>query len=267
MRAALYFERLKMNHNILKYSIIVTCLLSLWSADTFAQADINPTDIVQKANDQLRGLSSTATMSMEIVRPDWSRTITMKTWASGEDYSLMLITAPARDKGMSILKREKEIWNWQPTIEKVIKLPPSMMMQSMMGSDFTNDDMVRQSSIVADYEHTMIGEEEVEGMTCYLIEFVPKPDAPVVWGKMKMWIEKDNYLQMKTEFYDEDDYLVNSMYGKDVKEMGGRILTTKLELVPADEEGNKTIVTYEDIQFDVDLQEKFFTVQNMKRVR
>lgn len=256
-----------MNFNILKYFLVFICFLALCCGTTFAQADIDPTTIVQKANDQLRGLSSTATMSMEIVRPDWSRTITMKTWASGEDYSLMLITAPARDKGMSILKREKEIWNWQPTIEKVIKLPPSMMMQSMMGSDFTNDDMVRQSSIVADYEHALIKEEEVEGMACYLIEFAPKPDAPVVWGKMKMWIEKENYLQLKTEFYDEDEYLVNSMYGKDIKEMGGRILTTKLELVPAEEEGHKTVVTYEDIEFDVDLQEKFFTVQNMKRVR
>ncbi len=256
-----------MHHTPSKYIKFFTCFLILASTTTFAQAQTNPKEIVQKANDQLRGLSSTATMSMKIVRPDWSRTITMKTWASGEDYSLMLITAPARDKGMSILKREKEIWNWQPTIEKVVKLPPSMMMQSMMGSDFTNDDMVRQSSIVADYEHTLLGEEEVEGMTCHVIEFDPKPDAPVVWGKMKMWIEKENYLQLKTEFYDEDDYLVNSMYGKDVKEMGGRILTTTLELVPAEEEGHKTIVTYEDIEFDVDLQEKFFTVQNMKRVR
>ena len=256
-----------MKQFLFKLSVVTFCLFPLALTNTFAQAEMNPKEIVQKANDQLRGQSSTATMSMEIIRPDWSRTVTMKTWASGEQYSLMLITAPARDKGMSILKRDKEIWNWQPTIEKVIKLPPSMMMQRLMGSDFTNDDLVRQSSIVEDYDHQLLGMEEIEARNCYIIEFTPKPEAPVVWGKLKMWIDKENYLQMKSEFYDEDDYLVNSMFGKDVHEMGGRILTTKLELVPADEEGNKTVITYEDIEFDVDLQEKFFTVQNMKRVR
>jgi len=248
------------------------CIISILFFTPFGECvpvDTDPTakEIVQKADEKLRGLSSEATLSMQIVRPDWNRTIEMKTWAVGEDYSLMLITAPARDKGTAILKREKEIWNWQPTIERVIKLPPSMMMQSWMGSDFTNDDLVKQSSIVVDYTHALAGEEEIDGLNCWVVELTPKEDAAVVWGKIKMWIDQSEYLQLKVEFYDEDDFLINTMHGKDVKELGGRTITTTMELIPAEKEGHTTILQYQDIKFDVKIDPNFFSVQNMKRVR
>ncbi len=141
------------------------------------------------------------------------------------------------------------------------------MMQSWMGSDFTNDDLVRESSIVKDYDHSLAGTEEIEGYECYKIELIPKPEAPVVWGKVISWISKDDYLQLKTEFHDEDGYLVNTMYGKEVKEMGGRLLPSRMEMVPADEEGKKTIIEQIDIAFDEPIKESFFSLQSMRRVR
>lgn len=225
-------------------------------------------EIVQKADEKARGVnSSRGEMKMTIVRPTWSREITIKSWTKGRDYSLMLVTAPARDKGTAFLKREQEIWNWQPTIERAIKLPPSMMMQSWMGSDFTNDDLVRESSVVVDYTHELLGEEEIDGRLCYQIELTPKPEAPVVWGKVISWISKDELLQLRTEFYDEEGELVNTMVGKEVKMIGGRLLPTRLEMIPADEEGKKTVVEQLDLTFDLPMDESFFSIQNMKQVR
>ncbi len=238
------------------------CLLLTYSLS--AQSAL---EIVQKSDEKLRGTSSYAEMTMTIERPKWTREVGMKSWAMGDDFGLILITSPARDKGTAFLKRDLEMWNWQPTIDRSIKMPPSMMMQSWMGSDFTNDDLVRQSSIVDDYEHRLLGEETIDDRACHKIELEPKPDAPVVWGRVLLWISKEEYLQLRVEFYDEDDYLINTMYGKDIRTLGGKILPARLEVIPAEEPGHKTIIEYQDLTFDVDLTEGFFSIQNMKRVQ
>jgi len=185
----------------------------------------------------------------------------------GDEKALILVIAPARDKGTAFLKREKEMWNWQPNIDRVIKMPPSMMSQSWMGSDFNNDDLVKQSSIVVDYTHKHIGTEVIEDRECWKIELIPKENAAVVWGKIYSWISKNEYLQLKTEFYDEDDYLINTMRGKSIKNLGGKILPSILEITPEEEEGNKTIIEYLSLEFDIKIDDSFFSVQNMQRVR
>lgn len=225
------------------------------------------TDIVKKAEEKARGSQAYGEMKMTIVRPQWTREITMKSWTKGEDYSLVVVTAPARDKGTAFLKRDKEIWNWQPSIDRSIKMPPSMMMQSWMGSDFTNDDLVKQSSMVTDFTHKILGKETIDGRPAHKIEFTPKANAAVVWGKIIMWIDVKDYLELKVEFYDEDGYLVNTMYGKNIKTIGGRTLPTRLELIPADKDGQKTIVEQLALDFNVKLDESFFSVQNLKRVK
>jgi outer membrane lipoprotein-sorting protein len=224
-------------------------------------------EIIKKAEDNARGQQAYGEMKMTIERPKWTREIIMKTWTKGDDYSLVVVTSPARDKGTAFLKRDKEIWNWQPSIDRSIKMPPSMMMQSWMGSDFTNDDLVKQSSMTTDFTHELIGKEVVDGRNCYVIEMIPKPDAAVVWGKIKMWVDDKDFLELKVEFYDEDDYLVNTMYGKNIMTLGGRTLPTKLELIPADKPNQKTIVEQLAIDFDVEVSDDFFSVQNLKRVK
>ena len=240
-------------------------LLTIITANVgFSQSAL---EIVKKSDEKFRGLSSYSVLKMQIKRADWSREMKMKAWSQGEDETLILITSPKRDQGITFLKKKNEMWNWQPTIQRVIKMPPSMMMQSWMGSDFTNDDLARQSSIVSDYSHKITGDDKIEGRSCYVIELKPKEDAPVVWGKVKLWISKNDFLQLKAEFYDEDNFLVNTVFSSNIREIGGTILPTVMKLVPADQPKNSTVLEYEQLEFGVKFKSDFFSVKNMKVVR
>jgi len=224
-------------------------------------------EIVQKADELMRSNSSYSELKMTIQKPDWSRTMGMKVWALEPDYALIYITEPARDKGSVTLKRKNEVWNWLPSAQRVIKIPPSMMLQSWMGSDFTNDDLVRQSSVVNDYNHKLIGSEKLNGYDCYKIEMIPKPEAGVVWGKIITWIAKESYLQVQADYYDEDYVIIKSFIGSKGKKMGGRNILSYWEMIPKDKPGNKTIMEYTTIEFNYKVDELFFSEQNMKRVR
>jgi outer membrane lipoprotein-sorting protein len=191
----------------------------------------------------------------------------MKTWTKGNDFAMILLTAPAKDKGTVFLKRKKEVWNWLPAIERNIKLPPSMMSQSWMGTDFTNDDLVKEASIVEDYQHSIMRDSIIEGRDCYKIQMIPKPEASVVWGKVLLWIDKKDYIMMHAEYFDEDGKLVNTMHSSDIKMLGGKLLPGKLEMVPFEKKGNKTLLIYNSLEFDKIIHDDFFTTQNMPRVQ
>jgi outer membrane lipoprotein-sorting protein len=246
-------------------AISLLAVLSFMALSGFTQAQ-DALEIIKKVDQKMRGNYSYQEMEMKIVRPDWERAVTLKSWSKGTMYALILITSPAKEKGQVFLKRDKEMWNWVPSIERMIKIPPSMMMQSWMGSDFTNDDLVRESSIVIDYEHNYLGEEDINGTTCWKLELNPKPEAPVVWGKIIAWIDKE-YNQLKVEYYDEDEYLVNIMNQSDIRQMDDREIPTHLEMIPADEEGKKTVINILSATFDDPIPENFFSQQNMQRVR
>ena len=225
-------------------------------------------EIIRKMEEKARGVKSMqAEMVMTIERPKWTREVSMKMWAKGDEYALIYITGPERDKGTTNLKRDREVWTWMPRVERTIKLPPSMMAQSWMGSDFTNDDLVREFSLSQDYTHEIVKDSTLEERLCWKIELTPKEDAAVVWGKVVIFVSQKEYLQLRSEYYDEDGYLINIMQGKEIKEMGGRILPTRMEMIPVEEPGNKTILSYKSIVFDKEIGDSFFTIQNMKRVR
>ncbi len=224
-------------------------------------------EIVKKANDKMRGTSSYSEVTMKVVKPTWSREYTMKMWSIEPDYALIYISAPARDKGTVTLKRKNEVWNWVPAAQRVIKIPPSMMMQPWMGSNFTNDDLVREASVVDDYDHTLLGTETVAGYECYKIAMTPKPDAGIVYSKVVTWISKEEYLQLKSDFYDEDGALVKTMTASDVRKIDGRLLPCKMEMAPINKPGEKTVFEYVDIDFDKKIEKDFFSEQNMKKVR
>ncbi len=223
-------------------------------------------EIVARADRHLRGESSVAELTVIVQRPDYSRELRLKAWSLGTEYSLILITYPARDKGTTFLKRGNEIWNWIPAIERVIKIPPSMMMQSWMGSDFNNDDLVRESSIVEDYGHAVLGDSTIAGRECWQLELRPRPEAPVVWDRILLWVGKQHYLQLRAEYYDEDGELVNVMQASEVKELGGRLLPAVWEMIPQDDPRKRTILRYEAVEFDLPMDEGIFTQRYMKRV-
>jgi outer membrane lipoprotein-sorting protein len=249
---------------ILTAAFSLLLLFALPASDVHA---LTAKEIVSKANDLLHGRSSMSRVAMTVIKPDWSRKLSMKAWMLEPAYALLLITEPAKDAGIVTLKRKSEIWNWIPAVQRVIKIPPSMMMQSWMGSDFTNDDLVRESSIVEDYTHRVIGEETVRGQPCYKILLLPKPEAGVVWTKVVMWISREGYLELRTEYYGEDGKLVKYMTGSRVRHMGGRTLPSRWEMVPTGKPGQKTILEYQSIEFDAAVTPSFFSKQNMKRVR
>jgi len=244
---------------------IIVFVFVLFSSSVIYSQDAK--EIVRKANEKSYGESSYTEMTMKIVRPSYERSISMKAWTLGTDYSMVYITSPAKEKGQVHMKREKEMWNWQPTISRMIKLPPSMMMQSWMGSDFTNDDLINQSSIVNDYTHKLIGEEKHESYQCYKIELIPKENSNVVWGKIVLLISKDDEFILKSEYYDEDNDLVKTEFASDVKILGGKKIPSKFTTIPSDKKGNKTVMIMTDIIFDYKLDETFFTQQNMKKLK
>ncbi len=249
------------------YVLFLLSMLTVPLYNSSAQS-VSATDIVRKADEKFNGeKSSYSVMSMTIIRPGWQRTIEFKSWTLGRDYALTLITSPAKEAGQSFLKRGSDMWNWNPTISRLIKLPPSMMSQGWMGSDYTHDDILRESSVVTDYTHNIIGEETIEGRLCYKIQMIAREDAAIVWGKQIQWIDKKDYLILKAELYDEDGYLVRTETGSDIRVMDGRTITSKIELVPEEEPNNKTIIVIREIKFNLPVEESFFSQQNMRLVR
>jgi outer membrane lipoprotein-sorting protein len=223
-------------------------------------------EIVKRADDKMRGKTSQAEMVIKTTRPTWTREMSVKTWMKGSDYAMILIQAPVKDKGTVFLKRKKEVWNWLPTLERSIKLPPSMMSQSWMGTDFTNDDLVKESSVVEDYEHSIAGDTLLDGRPCYIIQMIPKPEAAVVWGRLIVCIDKKDFLELHSRFYDEDGSLINTMNSFDIKEMDGRLIPTRMEMIPADKKNQKTEIIYKTISFNRPLEDTFFTMDKMRNL-
>ncbi len=248
-----------------KYTLlIVAILLFIFEKSLFAQ---NAADIIKKADSKMQGESSQIEMEMKLIRPAWERTISFKSWMKSRDFGMTLITAPVKESGQSFLKMKTEMWNWNPTIARMIKLPPSMMSQGWMGSDFTNDDMLKESSIVVDYNYKFLGTEKISGYDCNKIELMPKENAAVVWGKIIMWVSKEEYFEMKIEYFDEDMKLVKTHMASEIKQMDDRKIPTKFEIIPVDKKGQKTIVTMKNIKFNIKIPDTFFSQQNMKNLR
>ena len=248
--------------------IIVFCLTVGGTALTVG-AEGNPAaeEIVAKADNLMRGTSSFAEIEMKLERKKsyQNRTIKMKAWTKGNEKSFIVIMEPAKDAGTTFLKLKSEMWNYLPKIERKVKIPPSMMLQSWMGSDFTNDDVSRADSMITDYTHKLIGEETIEGQPCWKIESIPKENAPVFWGKVVNIIQKDGYIYRKQEFYDEDMALAKVMVLSRIRETSGRRVPTLMTMTNEKKPGNITTLSFDKIEFDITIAEDTFTQQNLIR--
>ena len=230
-------------------------------------AQISATEMVRKADAHARGNTSKAEVLVRIVRPSWSRELTMRMWAKGTEYSMIYVVSPAKDRGTVFLKRGKEVWNWIPSIERSIKLPPSMMSQSWMGTDFSNDDLVKESSAVNDYTHAFSGTDTLLNRSCRIITMIPKPESAVVWGKVMVWIDERDLMELKMEFYDEDGVLSSVITTTEVGLMAGRMLPVTMEMTPIDKKGQKTVMSYRNLVLDDPIEDAFFSTANMKTLR
>lgn len=246
-------------------AFIVMALL-LAAKGGWSQA-LTPREVIRKTTDNVRGKTSHSEMTIRTIRPTWSREMSLTAWSKGEELAIIQVLAPPKDKGVAFLKRKKEVWNWIPTLERSIKLPPSMMSQSWMGTDFTNDDLVKESSMVEDYEHSFVADTTIRGRACYGIQMIPKPEAAVVWGKLLIYIDKKDFIELHTRFFDEEGTLVNIMNAYDVKMMGGRLIATRAEMIPMDKQNHKTEIIYTNIVFDRPIDDNFFTLQQLRSLK
>ena len=245
---------------------ILFCYFSLFlSFALSAQADAAA--IIKRSEEKLRGDHSYAEMRITIHRPNWEREMSLRIWSDEPDYMIMIIDAPARDKGTVFLKRAKEIWNYLPRIGRSVKLPPSMMGQSWMGSDLNNDDLVRENSIAEDYTYTYLGKAEIRGKSCHRIRLEPKAQAAVVWDHIILHITIEGDFQWQTDFYDERGTLVNRLEAFEIVNLGGRQLPKRLRMTPMEEPDQYTEMVYKALDFTVEKEEKFYSLQNLQRLR
>lgn len=243
--------------------------LLLLAAASARAADVDVKELVDRANKALRGDSSHGKLSMTIQTPEWSRTLEIEGWNKERTYAFIVIRAPAKEKGETTLRRVNEMWLWMPKVERVIKIPPTMMHSAWQGSDFTYEDIVKADSIVKDYTHKLLSTKRETERTVYHIEALPKPDAPVVWGKVitdvALYDSDQAVVPLLEEDYSERGELIRTITLSDVKMLGGRRVPARLECVPS-KKGQKTILQYKDLQFDVPLADDFFSYQRLQKV-
>jgi outer membrane lipoprotein-sorting protein len=250
-----------MKRSMLALIMVLVCLPA--SAATGSRS---ATDIVRDAINHWRGLSSQGAMTMTIHRPDWERSMSMDTWTQGEKRSLIRVTAPRKDRGNGTLMDDNNMWSFSPKINRVIKVPSSMMNQSWMGSDFSNNDVSRSDEIVEEYDHTLLSESEVDGHVTYEIESIPHEDAAVVWGKEILIVRNDNVL-IEHRFYDQDGELVKSLRTLQIDEMGGRTVATQQRMEKVDAPDEWTEIIVDAVEFDVELSDNIFTLSNLRNPR
>lgn len=220
-------------------------------------------DIIRKVEDNLNGKTAVMKISMAVKTKRTQRTMKMESYSIGKEKSFIKILYPGKDKGITFLKIDNTMWQYVPRIEKTIKIPASMMLQSWMGSDFTNDDLVKESSISEDYTTTLLGETK----DVYQVELRPTEEAAVVWGKIIMEVSKQYYLPTKVGYFDEDDMLIRELFYTEVQPFGDRFYPTKWMMIPKEpaKVGHETIIEISDAVFDGQVSESYFTKRALKR--
>ena len=231
-----------------------------------ADEERSATQIVRDAIDHWRGLSSYTVMTMVIHRPDWERSMTMEAWTKGDDNSLVRVIEPKKDRGNGTLTDKNSMWTFSPKVNRVIKVPSSMMGQSWMGSDFSNKDIARADDIIDQYDHSILETDVVDEITVYKIESIPHEDAAVVWGSEVLTI-RDDHVVLEHAFYDQDGELVKTLQSLEIEEMGGRTIAKRQRMVKTDEPDEWTEIAVEEVEYELDLKDSVFTLSNLRNPR
>jgi hypothetical protein len=225
-----------------------------------AVADRDAKSLIDEMEALYRGESSKATMTMKVETPQYSRTMQMESSSVGQQDAFIRILSPKKDRGISTLKLDQEMWNFFPKINKVIKVPPSMMMGSWMGSDFTNDDLVKQTTLTEEYDLKLI-----ETATQYSITLLPREQTVTVWGRIDYIVNKEHLVPVSQSFYDDDGIMIRKMVFSEVKDFGGRLMPSVMEMIPLNKQGHRTIIVYDNLEFDPpDVDESIFTLRHLK---
>ncbi|TGD71842.1 outer membrane lipoprotein-sorting protein [Mangrovimicrobium sediminis] len=243
-------------------AFVLALLAGLAQADDPASAR----DIIRRAMDHYRGQTSFSELTMTIHRPDWERSMSMRAWSRGDDESLVRVVAPARDAGNGTLTLEGNMWTFTPKINRVIKVPSSLMSQNWMGSDFSNRDISKDTAIIDEYDHRLLETRELDGHRAWVIESIPHEDAPVVWGK-EVLVIRDDWVLLEQQFWDQDGELVKTLKAQEISSMGGREVASRLRMQQADKPQEWTEVVTAEVEFDLELPEGLFTLSSLRNPR
>lgn len=221
--------------------------------------------ILKKAEESIKGRTSIGTLEMIIETPDFQRKLTMKGWWIGNEKALIEILSPPREAGNKTLKIGKDLWMYLRNTETTIRIPPSMMLQSWNGSDFTYDDLVRESNLLRDYTIKLLGKDTLsDGTITWVLELQPKPNAAVVWGKILYWVRTQDELPAKVEYYDEHGKKVRTLFFRKIRKLGNRLLPTEWILENHQKPGQRTIIRVKDLKFDIAIPDRIFSLQELK---
>lgn len=240
--------------------LVFTCFTNVHAKELTAE------EIVKAAIDHERDVSSYSLMTMTIHRPDWERSMTMRVWTKGMKKSLVRVVEPKKDSGSGNLLIDEDMWSYVPNINRVIKLPSSMMNQSWMGSDFTNNDLAKADDIVEQYTHTLKEVRKHDGKKLYVIESIPKDAAPVVWGKEVIEVRED-FVMLEHDFYDQDGKLVKKLVARNIQNMGGKVVASQMRMVKEEKPEEWTEVSIKDAKFGITIPERVFTLSNLRNPR
>ena len=248
-----------MKTSFLLILIVPFCLLTL---DGATEPEVE--DIIRRIDELYRSKTSQAEMEMHIVSPHYERTLKMQVWTKGMDRTFIRITSPKKERGVATLRIKNEMWNYLPKVNKTMKISPSMMMGSWMGSDFTNDDLVRESSLIDDYTYQVVTPEKASEDLLY-VELIPKEDSAIVWGKIMTAVRSKDYIPMWQHFYDEKGKLMRVLNFKEVKKFGRKTVPSVMEMIPQNKKGHKTVVRWVSAKFDTRIEDQIFTRRNLQK--
>ena len=251
-----------MSHRVIR--TLAALAVAVACAAAHAAEETDASSVVEHGELVVWGKTLRAEIDMLITTPSWARMLSLTVSMDRPGKSFLRVVAPAKDAGISSLRIGAEMWNYIPAIERTIKIPPSMMLQPWLGSDFTNDDLVKESSLVDDYMHKLLEAPKADGSGQYVVEALPKPGSAVVWGKI-LYSTRPDFVPLKQEYFDERGRLVRSLTYSEVRKLDGRDVPTRWEMKPADKPGKSTVVTVKDARYDRPVDDGVFSLRNLTR--
>ena len=245
---------------------ILSLFTLVFAPSLVCSANLDPKDLIQQAMNHWRGTASYSEITMIIHRPDWQRSMSMRSWTEGEKTTLVRITKPKKDAGNGTLTKDNNMWIFSPKINRIIKVPSSMMNQSWMGSDFSNKDISKSTDIIEQYDHKLLDSYQQDNHTVYVIESIPHEEAAVVWGKEIVTI-RDDYILLQQQFWDQDDNLVKTMNTHEIKKLGGRTVASVIRMGKEKTPDEWTEMSVQNIQFNQTHADSLFTLSNLRNPR
>jgi hypothetical protein len=250
---------------MIKLRIIVTFILFKIFFSTYAIAsNLDPEIILNNVDDIYRSNASHGILTLSVKTSNWQRSLTLEQWSKGNDMHLLKVLKPKKEKDLATLRVDNNVWNYMPKVKRVVKIPSSMMSSSWMGSHFTNDDLVKQSRMVIDYDFSITYEGLRDGVEIVEISCIPKKNAAVVWGKVEVIVYRNDFIPLNIVYYDEDLKLSRTLKFSNIQVLGGKKIPLQMKMVPTDEPEESTAILWEKIEFDIVIKDDFFSLRKLQ---